>query len=87
MNTSELITTQHLARQAVIYIRQSTQQQTLTNKESNERFNNNNNTNGYQNFLQKRQNYHQNQLNAANAASVAVSFFSNLFKKNASRPN
>lgn len=34
MNTSELITTQHLARQAVIYIRQSTQQQTLTNQES-----------------------------------------------------
>ena len=49
---------------------QHQQQQTLTNKESNERFNNNNNTNGYQNFLQKRQNYHQNQLNAA---TVAVS--------------
>ena len=53
---------------------QQQHQQTLINKESNERFNNNN-TNGYQNFLQQRQNYHQNQLNAANAASVAVSFF------------
>ncbi len=34
MNTSELVTTQHLALKAMIYIRQSTLHQTLTNQES-----------------------------------------------------
>jgi len=34
MNTSELITSQHLALKAIIYIRQSTLHQTLTNQES-----------------------------------------------------
>lgn len=34
MSTSELVTTQHLARAAVIYIRQSTPHQVLTNQES-----------------------------------------------------
>jgi DNA invertase Pin-like site-specific DNA recombinase len=34
MSTSELVTTQHLARTAVIYIRQSTPHQVLTNQES-----------------------------------------------------
>jgi DNA invertase Pin-like site-specific DNA recombinase len=34
MNTSELITAQHLARQAIVYIRQSTSHQVLTNQES-----------------------------------------------------
>jgi DNA invertase Pin-like site-specific DNA recombinase len=34
MNKSELVTTQHLARKAVIYIRQSTPHQVLTNQES-----------------------------------------------------
>jgi len=34
MNTSELITSQHLALKAIIYIRQSTLNQTLTNQES-----------------------------------------------------
>lgn len=34
MNTSELVTTQHLALKAIIYIRQSTLHQTLTNQES-----------------------------------------------------
>ena len=34
MNTQELITAQHLARQAIVYVRQSTPQQTLTNQES-----------------------------------------------------
>lgn len=34
MNTSELITPQHLALKAIIYIRQSTLHQTLTNQES-----------------------------------------------------
>jgi DNA invertase Pin-like site-specific DNA recombinase/cellobiose-specific phosphotransferase system component IIA len=34
MSTSELITTQHLARKAIIYVRQSTPNQTLTNQES-----------------------------------------------------
>ena len=31
---SELITTQHLANKAIIYVRQSTPHQTLTNQES-----------------------------------------------------
>ena len=34
MTTSELITPAHLSRQALIYVRQSTQQQVLTNTES-----------------------------------------------------
>jgi DNA invertase Pin-like site-specific DNA recombinase len=34
MNTSELITAQHLAREAIIYIRQSTPHQALNNQES-----------------------------------------------------
>jgi len=34
MNTSELITTHHLRRKAIIYIRQSTPQQMLNNSES-----------------------------------------------------
>ena len=34
MTSSELITAHHLARKAVIYIRQSTPQQVLTNQES-----------------------------------------------------
>lgn len=34
MNKSELITTQHLARKAIIYIRQSTLHQVLSNQES-----------------------------------------------------
>ncbi len=34
MNTSELITAQHLALKAIIYIRQSTLHQTLNNQES-----------------------------------------------------
>ena len=34
MTTSELITPLHLARKALIYIRQSTLQQVLTNQES-----------------------------------------------------
>ena len=34
MNTSELITSQHLALKAIIYIRQSTLHQTITNQES-----------------------------------------------------
>lgn len=34
MNTSELITVQHLAREAIIYIRQSTPHQMLSNQES-----------------------------------------------------
>ena len=34
MSTSELVTTQHLALKAIIYIRQSTLHQTLTNQES-----------------------------------------------------
>lgn len=34
MNTSELITTHHLSRKAIIYIRQSTPQQLLNNSES-----------------------------------------------------
>ncbi len=34
MSTSELITPAHLARQALIYVRQSTPQQVLTNTES-----------------------------------------------------
>lgn len=34
MNTSELITAQHLAREAIIYIRQSTPHQALSNQES-----------------------------------------------------
>ena len=34
MNTSELITSMHLARKAIIYIRQSSPHQVLTNKES-----------------------------------------------------
>ena len=34
MTTSELITPAHLARKALIYIRQSTLQQVLTNQES-----------------------------------------------------
>jgi DNA invertase Pin-like site-specific DNA recombinase len=34
MNTSELVTVQHLAREAIIYIRQSTPHQILSNKES-----------------------------------------------------
>jgi len=34
MNKSELVTTQHLARKAIIYIRQSTPHQVLTNQES-----------------------------------------------------
>ena len=34
MSSSELITTSHLIRKAVIYIRQSTPQQVLTNQES-----------------------------------------------------
>lgn len=34
MNTSELITYQHLTKKAIIYIRQSTPNQTLTNQES-----------------------------------------------------
>ncbi|XGA08524.1 MAG: recombinase family protein [Wolbachia endosymbiont of Xenopsylla cheopis] len=34
MNTSELITAQHLAREAIIYIRQSTPHQVLSNQES-----------------------------------------------------
>ena len=33
---SELITPQHLANKAIIYIRQSTPNQTLTNQESSE---------------------------------------------------
>ena len=56
---------------------QQQQPQILITKENNERYNNTstNNANGYQNFLQQRQNYHQNQLNAANAAAVAVSVY------------
>ena len=34
MNTSELITPQHLTRKAIIYIRQSSPHQVLTNQES-----------------------------------------------------
>jgi DNA invertase Pin-like site-specific DNA recombinase len=34
MRSSELVTTQHLARKAVIYVRQSTPRQVLTNQES-----------------------------------------------------
>ncbi len=34
MNTSELVTTIHLSRKTVIYIRQSTPHQVLTNQES-----------------------------------------------------
>ena len=34
MPTSELVTTQHLTRKAMIYIRQSTPHQVLTNQES-----------------------------------------------------
>ena len=34
MNNSELVTTQHLARKAIIYIRQSTPHQVLSNQES-----------------------------------------------------
>jgi DNA invertase Pin-like site-specific DNA recombinase len=34
MSISELVTTQHLTRQAIIYIRQSTPHQVLTNQES-----------------------------------------------------
>lgn len=34
MSTSELITAQHLAREAIIYIRQSTPHQALSNQES-----------------------------------------------------
>ena len=34
MTTSELITPNHLARKAIIYIRQSTPQQMLSNQES-----------------------------------------------------
>ena len=34
MTTSELITPQHLARQAIIYVRQSTPHQTLSHQES-----------------------------------------------------
>ncbi len=34
MSTSELITPDHLSRQALIYIRQSSPNQTLTNQES-----------------------------------------------------
>jgi hypothetical protein len=34
MSTSELVTRQHLARQAVVYIRQSTPHQVLSNQES-----------------------------------------------------
>jgi hypothetical protein len=34
MSTSELITPAHLARKAIIYIRQSTPHQVLTNQES-----------------------------------------------------
>lgn len=34
MNTSELVTPQHLARKAIIYIRQSSPHQVLSNQES-----------------------------------------------------
>jgi len=34
MSTHELISPQHLARKAIIYVRQSTPQQTLSNQES-----------------------------------------------------
>ncbi len=34
MSTSELITPGHLARKAIVYIRQSTPQQVLSNQES-----------------------------------------------------
>jgi DNA invertase Pin-like site-specific DNA recombinase len=34
MSKSELVTAQHLARKAIIYIRQSTPNQVLTNQES-----------------------------------------------------
>jgi DNA invertase Pin-like site-specific DNA recombinase len=34
MSTSELVTSQHLSRKAIIYIRQSTPHQVLTNQES-----------------------------------------------------
>ena len=34
MRSSELVTPQHLARKAVIYVRQSTPNQVLTNRES-----------------------------------------------------
>ena len=34
MSISELVTTQHLSRKAIIYIRQSTPHQVLTNQES-----------------------------------------------------
>jgi DNA invertase Pin-like site-specific DNA recombinase len=34
MRSSELVTPQHLARKAVIYVRQSTPNQLLTNRES-----------------------------------------------------
>ena len=34
MSISELVTTHHLTRQAIIYIRQSTPHQVLTNQES-----------------------------------------------------
>ena len=34
MNTSELVTPTHLARKAIIYIRQSTPHQVLSNQES-----------------------------------------------------
>lgn len=34
MRSSELVTSQHLARKAVIYVRQSTPNQVLTNRES-----------------------------------------------------
>ncbi|MGH9856077.1 MAG: recombinase family protein, partial [Blastocatellia bacterium] len=34
MNISDTVTTQHLTRKAIIYIRQSTPHQVLTNQES-----------------------------------------------------
>jgi DNA invertase Pin-like site-specific DNA recombinase len=34
MNTSELITPSHLSRQAIVYVRQSSPHQALTNQES-----------------------------------------------------